>query len=70
VRATVEAQIQTAERDIGCKPRANLFGVEYRVESGYETTAIAKNIAALTDIANQLPTEAAAINHLMARYGS
>jgi len=69
-KAASPAEIQTAERDIGCKLRVNLLGVEYRVESGYETTAIAKNTAALTDIANQLPTEAAAINHLMARYGS
>jgi len=69
-KATSPAEIQTAERDTVCKLRVNLLGVEYRVESGYETTAIAKNTAALTDIANQLPTEAAAINHLMARYGS
>jgi hypothetical protein len=67
--AASPVEIQTAERDIDCKLRVNLLGVEYRVESGYENTAIAKNAAALADVANQLPAEAAAIDRLTAQYG-
>jgi hypothetical protein len=42
--------------------------VEYTVQSGYETTAIAKNAQALAPITASLGPEATAISHLMTQY--
>jgi hypothetical protein len=62
------AEIQTAERDVTCKLRVNLLGVEYSVQSGYEQAAIAENSQAMAIAKAQLDTEAAGLNQLMKQY--
>jgi hypothetical protein len=66
--AASPTEIQTTRHDITCKLRVNLLGVEYTVQSGYETTAIAKNSQALAPITASLGPEATAISHLMTQY--
>jgi hypothetical protein len=66
--AASPTEIQTTQHDITCKLRVNLLGVEYTVQSGYETTAIAKNAQALAPITASLGPEATAISHLMTQY--
>lgn len=63
------AEIRTARRDIACKLRVNLLGVEYAVMSGYETRAITRNARALAPVKAGLAAEQAAISKLMSRYG-
>jgi hypothetical protein len=64
------AEIETAERDLGCKLRVNLLGVEFAVESDYENIAIARNASALAAIRTEVGTETTDIRRAMAEYGT
>ena len=62
-------EIRTAERDLSCKQRADVLGVETTVVSDYQRTALARQASALPGIRAQLAAETTALDKLMSRYG-
>lgn len=58
-------EVQTAERDIACKLRTNVLGVEFAIVSDYQNSAIARNAQRMRAIKEQVAAEVAAIRAQM-----
>lgn len=62
------AEIQVAQHDVACKLEVGLLDVEYSVESGYESAAIAKNAEAMAAAKSAVAAETSGLKQLMKEY--
>ena len=60
-------EIAVAERDVSCKEKVNLLGVEYTVVSAYQRAGLAKDAHALAGVKAGIAAQAADLSRLMAR---